>query len=82
VSTWKKDSARATTYTGPTFHNSDTGADAVASYSEDDGLRIFLEIPQEGRPAAEYSLAEIRRLYRSLGVLIEKVSAEPKPINL
>lgn len=80
MSIWKTD-IPGEAYTGPSFHDSATGADSVVYYRASEGVRIFLELPHDTGRESEFSYQELRRLHRTLGRLLDKVAAEPKPAD-
>jgi hypothetical protein len=75
-SIWKKDNGYADLFDGPATRLNDVEFHLSAEYSKDDGVHFFGNME---RSSETYTLAEVRKIHRAMGRLLDKVDAEPKP---
>ncbi|WDF34567.1 hypothetical protein PTW37_06615 [Arthrobacter agilis] len=78
-SIWKKDKSGMFEglWDGPRSSLTDLESTLQARYTEKDGVTMWFDI--ERRPTEQYTVAEIRKLHRAMGRVLDKVEAEPKP---
>lgn len=53
------------------------GSTLAARYTPEEGVHFFFEIEQ--RPTASYTLAEMKKIHRHLGYVLDKIDVEPSP---
>lgn len=75
-SIWKKNHDHVSLYDGPACQLKDVEFTLYAEYDDDNGVHFFGNM---NRKPETYTLAEVRKIHRAMGKVLDKVTADPKP---